>query len=37
MRKWDEKPNSCAVEKGAKKLVRSDYAKTPDKESSDKY
>jgi hypothetical protein len=36
MRKWNEKLDSRAAEKGAKKLVSSDYAKILDKESSDK-
>jgi hypothetical protein len=36
MRKWDEKLDSHAAEKGAKKLVSSDYAKIPHKESSNK-
>jgi hypothetical protein len=36
MRKRDEKSNSCAAKKGAKKLVSSNYAKILDKESSDK-
>ncbi len=36
MRKWDEKLDSCAAKKGAKKLVSSNYAKIPDKESSEK-
>ncbi len=36
MRKQDEKPDSRAAEKGAKKLVSSDYAKILDKESNDK-
>jgi hypothetical protein len=35
MRKWDEKLDSRAAKKGAKKLVSSDYAKILDKESSD--
>jgi hypothetical protein len=36
MRKWDEKSDSRAAKKGAKKLVSSDYAKILDKEISDK-
>jgi hypothetical protein len=36
MRKRDEKLDSCAAKKGAKKLVNSDCAKILDKESSDK-
>jgi hypothetical protein len=36
MRKWDEKSNSHAAKRGAKKLVSSDHAKILDKESSDK-
>ncbi len=35
MRKRDEKSDSHAAKKGAKKLVSSDYAKILDKESSD--
>jgi hypothetical protein len=35
MRKQDEKSNSRAAKKGAKKLVGSNYAKILDKESSD--
>jgi hypothetical protein len=35
MRKWDEKLNSHAAEKGAKKLVSSNYAKILDKERGD--
>ena len=35
MRKWDEKLDSRAAKKGAKKLVSSDFAKILDKESSD--
>jgi hypothetical protein len=34
MRKRDEKSESRAARKGAKKLVSSNYAKTLDKESS---
>jgi hypothetical protein len=30
MRKWDKKSDSCAAEKGAKKLVSSDCAKIPE-------
>jgi hypothetical protein len=36
MRKWDEKLDSRAAKKGAKKLVSSNYAKILDKESSNK-
>jgi hypothetical protein len=36
MRKWDEKLDSHAAKKVSKKLVRSDYAKILDKESSNK-
>jgi hypothetical protein len=36
MRKGDEKLDSQAAKKGAKKLVSSDYAKILDKESSNK-
>jgi hypothetical protein len=36
MRKRDEKSDSRAAEKGAKKLISSNYAKILDKESSDK-
>jgi hypothetical protein len=35
-KKWDEKSDSRAAEKGAKKLVRSASAKTLEKESSNK-
>ncbi len=33
--KWDEKSDSHAAEKGAKKLVSSDFAKILEHESSD--
>ncbi len=36
IRKWDEKSDSHAAEKGAKKLVSSNHAKILDKESSNK-
>jgi hypothetical protein len=36
MRKQDEKLDSCAAKKGAKKLVSSNHAKILDKESSNK-
>ncbi len=36
MRKWDEKSDSLAAKKGAKKLVSSDYAKILGIESSNK-
>jgi hypothetical protein len=34
MRKWDDKLDSCAAKKGAKKLVSSNYAKILVKKSS---
>jgi hypothetical protein len=36
MRKWDEKLDSRAAKRGAKKLVSSDHAKILDKERSNK-
>jgi hypothetical protein len=36
MRKRDEKSDSCAAKKGAKKQLSSNYAKILDKESSNK-
>jgi len=36
IKKWDEKLESHAAKKGAKKLVNSDFAKILEKESSDK-
>jgi hypothetical protein len=36
MKNWDEKLDSRAAEKGAKKLVNSNHAKILDKESSNK-
>jgi hypothetical protein len=36
VKKRDEKLDSCTAEKGAKKLVSSNFAKILEKESSDK-
>jgi hypothetical protein len=35
-RKWDKKSDSCAAKKGAKKLVRSNFAKTLNKKVATK-